>query len=411
MEGETALFTAETARSLLIMATGAFAVPLVSRPLRLPAAVGEILFGMLVGPHLLGWVVLTDFARLIGLLGFFLLMLMAGMELDFSLVEKVGRRKLGRMGLKVLAVFAFSFILAGLLGMPWFVGMILSAISIGLPLMLLQETRHSRTLFGQQVLLVGSLGEFLCIVLATGVAAWCRAGGLNLLFLDKIGKLLLVFALAWALLFVLRIAVWWKAEAFSRMTETHDPSEIGVRAGLALMFVLVAVTARFGIDPILGAFMAGALFSFVFRAKGPLELKFLSLGNGFFVPFFFITVGLDFHLELALQSDLVAFLELLVALLAVRFLALYLFRGPGSSPREALAGSLLLSAPLTLLVVLGDMGLRLGLIDKVFNTTVILLAVVASIVYPFLFKMLARGIPVPHTEERAGGRLASRFLQ
>jgi len=36
---------------------------------------------------------------------------------------------------------------------------------------------------------------------------------------------------------------------------------------------------------------------------------------------------------------------------------------------------------------------------------------VASIVYPFLFKMLARGIPVPHTEERAGGRLASRFLQ
>ena len=157
--------------------------------------------------------------------------------------------------------------------------------------------------------------------------------------------------------------------------------------------------------------MAGALFSFVFRAKGPLELKFLSLGNGFFVPFFFITVGLDFHLDLALQSDLVAFLELLVALLAVRFLALYLFRGPGSSPREALAGALLLSAPLTLLVVLGDMGLRLGLIDKVFNTTVILLAVVASIVYPFLFKMLARGIPVPPTEERAGGRLASRFLQ
>jgi Kef-type K+ transport system membrane component KefB len=403
VEAETALFTAETARSLLIMATGAFAVPLLSRPLRLPAAVGEILFGMLIGPHLLGWVILTDFTSLLGQLGCFLLMLMAGMELDFSLVEKVGRSKLGRMGLQVLAIFALSFLLAELLGMSWFIGMILSAISIGLPLMLLQETRHSRTLFGQKLLVVGSLGEFLCIVLATGIAAWCRAGGLNYLFLDKIGKLLLVFALAWALLFILRVAVWWKAEAFSRMTETHDPSEIGVRAGLALMFMLVAATANFGIDPILGAFMAGALFSFVFRAKGPLELKFLSLANGFFVPFFFITVGLDFHLGLALQSDLVAFLELLVALLVARFLPLYLFRGPDSSPREALAGALLLSAPLTLLVVLGNMGLRLGLIDKLANTTVILLAVVASIVYPFLFKMLARGIPALPAEERTRG--------
>ena len=400
VEGEAALFTAQTALSLLVIALGAFAIPLLCRPFRVPAAVGEILFGVLVGPHLLGWVVLSDFGHLLGKLGVFLLMFIAGMELDFALIEKAGMRKLGRLGLTALVMFALAFAVSGFLSMPWYGGVILATFSIGVLLVLLQETGQSRTPFGQRVLLIGSMGELACIVGATLLAAWSRAGGFNLVFLDKTAKLTLIFALAWAILVVLRTAVWWKAESFSRLVETHDPSEIGVRAGLALMFVLVAVAARFGIDPILGAFTAGALFSYVFRARGPLELKFLSLGNGFFVPVFFITVGLDFNLPLALRSEPRLFLELLVLLFLVRLAALFLLRGPQGSLREVLAGALALSAPLTLLVVLGNLGRSLGLIDEVFSTTIVLLAVVASTFYPFLFKTLARRLPGPRPDEQ-----------
>jgi Kef-type K+ transport system membrane component KefB len=94
------------------------------------------------------------------------------------------------------------------------------------------------------------------------------------------------------------------------------------------------------------------------------------------------------------------FAELLLALFAVRFGAMYLFRGSQGNLREVLGGALVLSAPLTLLVVLGNLGLQLGLIDRLFNTTIILLAVVASTVYPFLFKALARNLPAPRAEEQ-----------
>lgn len=388
MASEAVHFDSGTAGSMVILALGAFGVPLACRPVRLPAAVGEILFGVAVGPHVLNLVQVTEFTSLLAHLGFFLLMFIAGLELDFRRVEKAGPGTLLRNVGTVGAIFACGLAAALLLDLPLYVGVILSAISIGLPLALLHETGLARAPFGQDVLLLGSLGEFACILVATAIAAHADAGGLNPTFFGELAQLTVVFGLAYAILVVLRVAVWWKAEAFTRVVETHDPSEIGVRAGLALMFVFVAVTSALGIDPILGAFLAGALFSFVFRDKGALEIKFLSLGNGFFVPFFFIMVGLEFDLVLAMRSPPGLFLQLLLGLLLVHVLPMALIWGPRMA--EGALGGLLLAAPLTLLVVLANLGRDLGFLPAQMHATILLLATVSSILYPFLFK-LTRG--------------------
>ncbi len=133
-----------------------------------------------------------------------------------------------------------------------------------------------------------------------------------------------VFVLAYLWLVVLRTLVWWRAESFARLMETHDSSEIGVRAGLALMFIFVAVATMLRLEPILGAFLAGALFSFSFRHKGPLEVKFTSLGNGFFL--------------------------------------------------------------------FANLGLSMGEIDEGMHASIIMLAVVTSILFPFLFKAWMRHV-------------------
>lgn len=390
MEAEAVVFDMRTAVSLVVLSLGAFSIPLMSRPVRLPAAVGEILFGVAVGPHALRLVVATEFTTLLAHLGFFLLMFVAGLELDFRRVETAGRAVLLRTGLTVLAILGAGGAASMMLGLPVFMGLVLSAISIGLPLVLLQETGLARHAFGQDVLLLGSLGELACILLATGVNAYARVGAFNREFLSELGQLGFVFALAYGILIVLRTAVWWKAESFARVVETHDPSEIGVRAGLALMFVFVAVTSALRIDPILGAFLAGALFSFVFRHKGPLEVKFLSLANGFFVPFFFITVGLEFNLPLAMKSQPLQFVHLLLALLLVRLLPMLLVWG--RPPAAALLGGVLLAAPLTLLVVLANLGLHLHALDAQLHATTLLLATVSAVLYPFLFKVAARRV-------------------
>ena len=373
-----------TTSTLVLISLGAFAIPILCRPLRIPAAVGEILYGVVIGP-VLGMVTPHRFVSLLAELGVLLLMFMAGLEIDFRRIEEAGPKLLFRSGIRVLTIFLVSLGASWAMGWPPFLGLVLGLMSIGVLISVLQENRLMRTTHGQDWLLVGSVGEFVSILVATGVNAHHLAGGLNIQFWTQVVKLALVFCGAYGVLVVLRMAVWWKAESFARVVETHDPSEVGVRAGMALMFVFVAVASAFHIEPILGSFLAGALFAFVFRDRGALELKFLSLGNGFFVPVFFISVGLGFDVHSALQSDPILFLKMLSVMLLSRVCAMMLF-----PPRNrlTLSGAFLLTCPLTLMVVFADLGVRLEFIESNFRSTIVLLAVSTSILFPASAKLI-----------------------
>lgn len=377
-------------RSLVLLALGAFCIPLLCRPLRLPAAVGEILYGIVVGQHVLGLVLLGGFIPVLAELGFFLLMFLAGLELNFAELERSGKQRLVPACLAVLSMFGLSVAFSWILGWPIFMFMVLSAMSIGVTLVLIAETGLNRTPLGQHILVVGSVGEFGCLLVATGTNAYARTGGFGRQFFEALLALAAVFFLAYFCLVILRTAVWWKPDSFSRLTETHDSSEIGVRAGLALMFIFVAVAFMLNLEPILGAFLAGSLFSFAFRHKGPLEVKFTSLGNGFFVPVFFITVGLNFNLPLALETNWLKFMLLLFGLFLVRVVPLLLFRPTGQSLREALVVALSLSAPLTLLVLFSNLGLKMGEIDEGMHASIIMLAMVSSVIFPSWMKAISR---------------------
>jgi len=363
-------------------------VPLLARRIKLPASVGEILFGVLVGVEVLNLVRPAEFIDLTAELGFLLLMFIAGLELDFRKLEAGGIKPLVHGVGVTLSVFVMAMLAAVALGFDPFLGLVAGAISIGVPLVVLQETGLAKTPFGQNLMLVGSIGEFSSILLVTGVSAYDHARGINGVFATHVGEMALIFFGAYIVLVILRTLVWWRSESFSRVVESHDPSEIGVRGGLFLMFFFVAVAAKFQIDPILGSFLAGALFSFVFRGKGPLELKFMSIGNGFFVPFFFISVGMHFSIEKARGGDLLLLLELLVILVTVRVLAFLLVPKEDKTTLIGVGMGILLSAPLTLLVVVANLGRKLGKIDEVMFATVILLAVLSSTIYPWLFKLL-----------------------
>ena len=85
--------------SLVIFALGAFAIPPLSGRVGIPAAVGEILFGVLVGPHLLGWFEPNEFTSFLAEFGFAFLMFLVGLELDFTRIEREGLRGIGTAAL------------------------------------------------------------------------------------------------------------------------------------------------------------------------------------------------------------------------------------------------------------------------------------------------------------------------
>lgn len=380
---------ADAALSLLIIALGAFAIPPLCGRIGIPAAVGEILFGVLVGPHALGWMTPDEFTTFLAEFGFAFLMFLAGLELEFHRIEREGLRGLVLGGLSALLFFPVAAALTTWLGLPPYVLLAFGAVSVGILLATLNETGHTRTGFGQTLIIVGSLAEFFTIVLLTGFSLYYRVGLTTQLALEM-GKLGLILVIAYLLLVVLRTLIWWFPGSFARIVATSDPSEIGVRSGMAIMLVFVALALMMGVESILGSFIAGALFSFVFREKGILHTKMSSIGFGFFVPIFFIWVGSEFELSAVLRLEMLPLLGLFFAASLVTKMAVSLtLLLHGFSLRQAVAAGILYGAPLTMLVVIARIGREVQVLPEATAGALVLLAIVTSILCPWLFRVVA----------------------
>jgi Kef-type K+ transport system membrane component KefB len=76
------------ASSLIIIALAVFIVPILSRYLRIPSIVGEILFGIAIGKSGLGLIMSGEWLSFLAHFGFLLLMFLSGFEIDFEYLEK-----------------------------------------------------------------------------------------------------------------------------------------------------------------------------------------------------------------------------------------------------------------------------------------------------------------------------------
>jgi Kef-type K+ transport system membrane component KefB len=199
-------------------------------------------------------------------------------------------------------------------------------------------------------------------------------------------------------LLALRRLVWWRPEWFERLFQPGHPEEIGTRATLALMFVFVAVAIAFGIEKILGAFLAGTGFALVFRNRGVLGEQLSGFAYGFLVPVFFINVGIGFDIEAFREPGAVAgMLTLLGLALAVKMVPALVLLLRRHSLREVLAAGALLSARLSLIIAVAEVGARLGLIDARLQASIIALAVVTATLAPVAFRWLAPPLAPPDT--------------
>ena len=377
------------ALSFVIFFSGAFLMPLVAGRFHFTAAVGEILFGVAVGTAGLAWVHPTVFTDTLADLGFLFLMFLVGMEIDFNRIEKEGFWNISIASLVAVSTLGVGAVLAWQLGLPFFIALVLGAMSVGIALVALVEVGASQKRYGQVLLLVGSIGEFLTLIALTAYNL-IHLYGMSYHLLEEIGKALFLFFVAYAFLAVLRLAVWWHPQRFQRWVDMDDPSEVGVRAGFMVMLSLAAVAGWVGLEAILGAFLAGALFSFVFRDKGVLESKFSAVGQGFFIPLFFINVGVSFDAGALGDLDTTLYLlaVLAVASLITKLVPAFLLKFVGFTMRQVMASGFLLAAPLTLLVAAEEMGHELGVLDDRMSSAIILLAIVSGVVFPTVFKLL-----------------------
>lgn len=374
--------------SLVLFYTGAFLMPPLASRVHMPAAVAEILFGLALG--LTGLVHEGGPTAFLAELGFVYLMFLVGMEIDFNRIEAEGRRTVVTAFIIAASVLGLAAFIASRAGLAPFVGLVVGAMSVGVMLVALVESGATKTRWGQVLLLVGSLGEFLTLMTLTAYHL-VHEYGVGWTLAQQALRVFLLFFVAFFVLGMLRLSVWWFPHSFGRWVREEDPSELGVRFGFVLMLGLTALAAWGGLEPILGAFLAGLLLSYVFRETGALETKLVALGQGFFVPIFFINVGLTFEWGgLADASTLGRTLLILGgASLAAKLVPSLLLLLVGIPLRAAAAGAFLLATPLTLLVAMAALGREMEVIDASTSGSIILLAIVTGVVFPVAFKLIA----------------------
>lgn len=374
---------------LLLVAAAAFAAPLILdlTPLpTVPAIVAEILAGILIGPSVLGIAEVDEPVRVLSQIGLVFLFFLAGLEIAF---DRVRGRALGL----AFAGFAISFVMAlgvghgleatKLVEAPLFVGIVLAATAFGIVVAVLKDAREASTDLGQLIIVGASVADFGTVILLSLFFS-ARGSGVEstlvLLGLFVVTVVVVALALSRARLSP-RLA-----DAVGRLERTT--AEIGVRGAFVLLIAFVALAEEFGLEVVLGAFLSGAILSFVGKddllKTSRLGSRLEAVGFGVFIPIFFVTSGVQFDLDALLDSASTVLLVpiVLVALLLVRGLPALLYRPLVDDRSTVAAVGLLQATSLPFLVAASQIAVELGKISSATAAGLIAAGLLSVIVFP-----------------------------
>jgi Kef-type K+ transport system membrane component KefB len=381
---------------LLIVSAVAFASPLVLGlfpKVKIPSAVFEIVLGIVIGPSVLNWVQPDLVIQVVALVGLAFLLFLAGLEVDVTRLRgRVLRLTTTGFVISLALGLAIGFALhaAGQVQSAVLVGIILAATSLGLVAAVLKDAGETTSQFGLLVIAGSTIADFGAVILLSLLfSKESSGGGTKLILLGMF--VLLIAAVGYA---VARAGRSMRlTEVLNRLQDTT--AQIRVRGAMVLLLAFVALAENFGLETILGAFMAGAVLSLVDRDRTMthpnFRLKLEAMGFGLFIPVFFVSSGLSFNLS-ALFSSASTILRIpvfLAALLVVRGVPALLYRSVVDR-RRVVAAALLQATSLPFIVAATQIGLALGKVSEASAAALVAAGLLSVVLFPVLALSMLR---------------------
>ncbi|MCI2901125.1 monovalent cation:proton antiporter family protein [Staphylococcus hominis] len=395
--------------SLVIVVVAAFLTPIIVNRLNvtfLPVVVAEILMGIIIGNSFLGLVHKDEMLNILSTLGFIFLMFLSGLEIDFSAFKKDTRKRQGinkneknlpshlQLALTVFSlimvlsiILAFAFKWLGFVDDVLLMVIIISTISLGVVVPTLKEMNIMRTTIGQFILLVAVLADLFTMVLLTIYGGINGEGGGSI----WLSAILIVFTA----IFYLLGSVFKQLNFMQRLM--GGTTQIGIRAIFALIILLVALAEGVGAEYILGAFLAGVVVSLL-KPDEEMIHTLDSFGYGFFIPIFFIMVGVDLDIpSLIKEPSLLIIIPILILSFIVSKLIPVLFIRRWFDTKTTIASAFLLTSTLSLVIAAAKIAEELKAITSEMSGILILSAIITCVFVPVVFKKL---FPIPDEVNR-----------
>jgi Kef-type K+ transport system membrane component KefB len=370
-----------------------------------PTVFGELIAGIIIGPSVagwitgqLGWVALIDpisstgeIVSVLADIGIIILLFLAGLSIDVEEFKAEGWPATIVAAAGVIVAFIFGFGIAKVY--HWsdmqaaFVGAVLTATSVGITVRTLIDVDRLHTKVGMTILGAAVIDDVFGIVILSILS------GLAFGTISALGVVETVALIA--LFFTVVIYVGFKAapKLFTWVSKL-PVEEITLAVALALVFLIGALAEEVKIAAITGAFIAGLILSKT-SVVGMLRDKISVIGYGFFIPLFFVEMGVRTDLGSLAGASSIAIVLVLIAIvskiigcgggaLISRFSGSDSLRiGIGMIPRAEVA------------LVIASIGLKAGILTgpvgaQLFTITVAIV-LVTSLITPIMIKRAFKG--------------------
>ena len=353
--------------------------------LSLPAVLGEILSGVVLGPYLTQFVIPTDATTSIGELGAIFLLFTVGLETRPKELIKIGASALGVATAGMALPFLMGFIYLLVRHHPTheaaFIAAAMVATSVGITARVLEDlgvmqTRPAKIILGAAVF-DDILGMVLLAVVvglvSSGEVAWIQ---LSLLLVEAVG-----FAVA--MIFFAPRVIQRMRPGLERM-ETHNAPLV---LALAICLALSVGAEKIGMAAIIGAFFAGLAFA-EYAPEWTLTPRVAGI-NEFLAPFFFFIMGAKLNLgvfngSLLVAAGVVSFLAIVSKLVGCGLPVLregwdtVLKVGVGMTPRGEVG------------LIVALLGLQMKMISDAAYAIVVFMTAATTIFAPIILRVLYR---------------------
>ena len=372
-------------QDLCIIMLTAGITSLVFKAFKQPVVLGYIVAGMLVGPHVLGglWVTNEENVETWGEIGVLFLLFSLGLEFSFKKLLKVGSTAVIGAGVIVVGMMIAGMLTAHFLGLggmnALFLGGMLCMSSTTIVFKAIEEAglrshRFAGVCFG--ILIVEDLFAVVLMVLLTSIAVKNEFEGKELLW--QVGKLVMYIAI-WFIMGILLIPTFLKKFKKHLNDETLTIFSIGLCLGMVLLAV------QSGFSSALGAFVMGSVLAETIDAERIEHL--VQPVKNIFGSIFFVSVGMMINPALLLQYWLPITIITLVVIIGQILFGSFGTLLSGQPLRVSLQTGFSLVQIGEFAFIIANLGQALHVTDSSLYPIVVAVSVITTFLTPYIMKL------------------------
>ena len=359
-----------------------------SRRIGIPAVIGQLLVGILIGPAVLGWVHNNAFMHTFSEIGVIILMFIAGLESDLGMLKKYFKPALAvafsGVVFPVVLIYFFGKLFHFSFEQAIFLGVTFSATSVSISVEVLKELKRLKSKEGTTILGAAVIDDIISVIILSVLVSMfsnvAKAQGGH--HSSNLWMSFLLDALYFVVIFFL---FEWIAPKMMRLGEHLKVASSVTLMSIVLCLGMAWLAEQVGLSDVVGAFFAGVAIAQT-PYKQEVDSNIEPIGYAVFIPMFFVSIGLNMTFK-GFFDDLIFIVSLTILALITKWLGCGLgakVLGMNYDSMNIIGSGMVSRGEMALIIA--QIGYEAHLLSSEYYSGVIFVIILTTLAAPFMLK-------------------------